>query len=551
MRLVAVLGSGNRILSLCALFVSFSFCCCPSVVFAMSLVQPKQLSFREVVPTDLPTCIELEQASYPEDEAASKTTLQYRQHQAAPFFCCAIFDGSEQESNGSGEPVVGFVCATRCTAFTHESMTTHDAGGHLLAIHSVVVREDYRRQGVATFMLEQYIKHISNFNLHSEEGRRSSPIEKIVLLAKAQLLTLYINAGFRVVRLSPILHGSERWYELERDVQIPFSNYPCWVVDAFSDPKKRGTGNPAAVVIMPDDTDIKSQQTRNWMQTTAKEFNLAETAYVWRHERSPSNAEGEGVSAWHFNIRYFTPKVEVPLCGHASIASASVLFQDKNLPSTDSIVFHAAEDILGATIAPCTHPGQTRRGQRRVTMSFPSKPARELQSEDDRAVVRSMIEDAFSIKEEFVLWTGLSDIGDLLVEITSNAFETLGYTGLKFDALLETDLYSRGVILCSRSPSDVTEGGESNNNVDFASRFFAPKAGILEDPVTGSAHCVLAPYFCSMLDKATVIGHQRSERGGFVECTMLPNTSSGDNGVAEGRVEIVGLAVTTMSGKVH
>ena len=514
----------------------------------------QQIRFREVVPTDLPSCIELEHASYPEDEAASKTTLQYRQHQAAPYFCCAVIDGNSEMEDSGGETLIGFVCSTRCTDFTHESMTTHDAGGQLLAIHSVVVREDYRRQGIATYMLQEYIKHVSSFNqMQHDEGKRSSPIEKMVLLAKKHLLCFYINAGFRVVRESPIVHGSERWYELDREIDIPW-NYPCWVVDAFADPKRRGTGNPAGVVLMPDDTDVENNETRAWMQTTAQQFNLAETAFVWRklpaqntedqQEKSLSQNVKDD-SSWHYNIRYFTPTVEVPLCGHASIASASILFQHQGLANSDSIVFHAAQDKLVATLAP-SRPNHTIRGQRRVTMSFPSKPATELQAPEDKATVHSMLEEAFSIQKDAVLWMGLSDIGDLLVEISPSAFDALGYSGITFDALLGTNVYTRGVILCCSCPETSIDGSD-NSKVDFRSRFFAPKAGILEDPVTGSAHCVLAPYFCAMLNKATVIGHQQSKRGGFVECTMPPKNGSDKRA----RVEIVGLAVTTMSGKVQ
>ncbi|KAL7556846.1 hypothetical protein ACA910_016320 [Epithemia clementina (nom. ined.)] len=546
-------------------------------------IQLEQLRFREVVPTDLPACVALEQASYPEDEAASKTTLQYRQHQAAPYFCCAVMDSAGGTDHEAGEILVGYVCSTRCNSFTGDSMTTHEATGQMLAIHSVVVPHEYRRQGVATYMLKEYIKHISNFNSQcfDDEGKRGSPIEKIVLLAKANLLTFYCKAGFRVVRPSPIVHGSEQWYELDLELDIPW-NFPCWVVDAFADPKERGTGNPAAVVLMPDDTDVENKETKVWMQTTAQEFNLAETAFVWSTTPPPSQhkeqTEGEeaeepnplskeATPSWHFIIRYFTPKVEVPLCGHATIATASILFQHKGVPPTDSIVFHAAEDVIGASLAPSTstHPTQTIRGQRRITMSFPSKPAIELHTEEDRAEVYSMLEDAFSITEDSVLWAGLSpEIGDLLVEITPSSFQSIGYIGLNYNALLKSDLYSRGVILCCTGQTTVdmegagVGGGDLNNNssnteADFCSRFFAPKAGILEDPVTGSAHCVLAPYFCPMLNKATVIGHQQSERGGYVECTTIttttmPRTIEGDG---ELRIEIVGLAITTLSGKVH
>lgn len=526
----------------------------------MAEVRPLNVRFREVVPTDLPAVIALEHGSYPEDEAASKATLQYRQHQAAPYFFCALIDGSAEHdaaNDSSGETLVGYICSTRCYSFTQESMTTHDAGGHLLAIHSVVVRDDFRRRGIASFMLKEYIKHVSNFNLQwEEEGRRGSPIEKIVLLAKANLLTFYVNAGFHVVRLSPIIHGSERWYELDMDLDIP-GNYLCWVVDAFADPKKRGTGNSAAVVLMPDDTDPEDKETKAWMQTTANEFNLSETAFIWKKRflaeaEEPSLLTSDDGNAWHFNIRFYTPTVEVPLCGHASLASASIVFQHDGIPPTDSIVFHADGDTLvGATLAlpMCSHSPKLIRGHTRITLDFPSMPAKEVQSEEHNGTVLSMLEEAFSIQKVNVLWIGLSDIGDLLVELTPIAFQSIGYAGLNYDRLLATDIYSRGIILCCVSPVKTNGEETESSEVDFCSRFFAPKAGISEDPVTGSAHCVLAPYFCEKLKKATVIGHQQSERGGFVECTIT--TVRRNEGDDERRVAIIGWAVTTMSGKLQ
>mmetsp|Transcript_12264 Transcript_12264/g.34009 ORF Transcript_12264/g.34009 Transcript_12264/m.34009 type:complete len:522 (+) Transcript_12264:266-1831(+) len=517
------------------------------------------LIFREVGPTDLSSCVVLEQASYPEDEAASKSTLQYRQHQAAPFFRCAVLSGEDDEDEG--DTVVGFICATRCTSFTHESMTTHLAGGPLLAVHSVVVREEYRRRGIATSMMKEYIHHVQDYN----KNNLSTPVQSIVMMAKAHLLTFYINVGFRVNRLSPILHGSERWYELQQEIMIPW-NHRCWVVDAFADADKRGTGNPAGVVLMRDDADFDDGKTRAWMQTVAQEFNLSETAFVSRRRRNPpSSKEGDNTPSenneQHYNIRYYTPSIEVPLCGHATLSAAALIYQHTSAPSKDSIVFHAPKDTLRANLRPSS---LFRRGQRRITMSFPSKPATEIIAENERNTVGSMLLEAFSFEKEEILFMGLSDIGDLLIEIKSERFQALSGSH-RFDALLKCDVYSRGVILCCRPPvsesacedqSHERNGGDSSKEkVDFYSRFFAPKAGIDEDPVTGSAHCVLAPYFCELLKKATVIGHQQSSRGGFVECTLVPsNQPSSTSGLtedADDRIELTGLAVTTLGGRLQ
>lgn len=514
----------------------------------------EELRFREVGPTDLATCVALEQASYPLNESASKSTLQYRQHQAATFFRCAVVSAPDEQEDDN-DKVVGFVCSTRCEKLTKESLTTHLVGGPLLAIHSVVVREDYRRKGIGSAMLREYIQHVQQYNLRCEQdnSRANSPIEKIVLLSKKHLLTFYLNSGFRVVKPSPVLHGADLWYELELDVYIPW-NFPFWVVDSFADFKFRGTGNPASVVLMPQDVNMDDPTTRTWMQTTAKEFNLAETAFVWKYvSELEDKVEQTGLlsaklgtpkeNECHYNIRYFTPTVEVPLCGHATLAAASVLFQHHDIHSPDAtIVFHAPEDCLTATQ---TTAQKLKRGQRRITMVFPSKPATEILTQQERDEVYNMLKKAFGCGEEAVLWMGVSsEIGDLLVEVTIDGFENLDSHGIDPDALMNCKLYTRGVIICCRprSSNGTADKNDDTNKMDFYSRFFAPKAGIMEDPVTGSAHCVLAPYFCPLLDKANVIGHQQSSRGGIVRCTMLAESK---------QVEISGLAVTTMAGKLQ
>src|SRR3569832_28593 len=118
----------------------------PAKVELPTLLQ--SLCFRMVRPTDIPACYEMEKASYPDDEAASKSKLLYRQHHAARYFRCAVIG---EEDN---EQLVGFVCATRCRVFRAESMSTHIPDGELLAIHSVVVKEEFRRQGVDAAMVK-------------------------------------------------------------------------------------------------------------------------------------------------------------------------------------------------------------------------------------------------------------------------------------------------------------------------------------------------------------------------------------------------------------
>ncbi|CAJ1935626.1 unnamed protein product [Cylindrotheca closterium] len=171
------------------------------------------LTFRRPLAEDIPTCFEIESASYPGDEAASLDSLYNRQSNAGDYFQCAIFDGN----------IVGFVCATRCSLFEEESMSTHDPEGKLLAIHSVVVQEKYRRKGIASAMLKCYVEKVQVENIDGS-------IESMVLLAKAHLLGFYVKCGFQVNRPSPIVHGQELWFELEKSTVrgLPLDGQETW-----------------------------------------------------------------------------------------------------------------------------------------------------------------------------------------------------------------------------------------------------------------------------------------------------------------------------------
>jgi PhzF family phenazine biosynthesis protein len=484
--------------------------------------------FREGRPTDIPAVAVIEKDSYPEDEAASKSTLQYRQHHAAPYFRCAVVEEGDDDDDSK---LVGYICSTRCREFEHESMATHVFNGPLLAIHSVVVQEEYRRKGIATAMLKDYVEHMRATN--------DGTIEKLVLLAKQNLLAFYVNCGFQVVRPSAIVHGAEQWYDLELDM-LTFgqkAGSPCYIVDSFADPEQSGTGNPAAVVLLKSDVDVTDENTLKWMQGVAQEFNLSETAFVW-----PAKIEkGSDESALPYHIRYFTPTVEVPLCGHATLASAAVLYQTTNIKNKNEarIVFHAKEDVVQAELASTSGPPSSSGRSTRITMEFPEKPADKLEKGEDIKAVQEMLQTALKVSPESILFMGLSSIGDLLIELVLEDFQAIGFEALDYNALLSYEGYSRGVIICAQLPDievadDQSDAGQTP---DFLSRFFGPKAGVNEDPVTGSAHCVLAPYFCTKMGKNKVIGHQVSQRGGYVECS-----------VEKGRVKMTGSAVTSMDG---
>lgn len=441
------------------------------------------LSFRECRPEDLEICFEIEKASYPADEAASSQGLLYRQTHAKPFFRCAWMLSTNK--------IIGYICSTRCDTFTEEAMSTHNSSGTLLAIHSVAVAEPYRRQGFATLMMQDYIQNMKAMD-HCPK--------KIVLLAKAYLLGFYVRCGFQVIQPSPIVHGSELWFDLEMDLRPRTA-----ILDAFADPQSLGTGNPAAFVLLNKPcTDL------DWMQNVAAEFNLSETAFVW-----PIGDDA------HFAIRYFSPTTEIPLCGHATLASAGALNSFKD------ITFHARNDVLKTRQLPSTKSGSGLR----ITMTFPVMPVTSMVSDQSLECIYGLLSKALGISRVQVLFVGLSKgLGDLFIEVTEEALDSIGFAAdLSIDVLAETDCYSRGVIICCKCSDEI---------FDFRSRFFAPKAGINEDPVTGSAHCALASYFSEQQTKTNLVAKQCSSRGGIIECEVKGSF-----------VEITGTVVTSVEGR--
>ena len=461
-----------------------------------------QITFRQVVPTDINACFDIEKASYPRDEAATKSALQYRQHFAEKYFrCCVLSSDHDDEDH---EEIVGYVCATRCRIFTEEAMATHDATGPLLAIHSVVVAEPYRRDGIATAMMKNYIETMESM----PDG-----VDKFVVMAKEELLGFYVKCGFSVLRPSDIVHGKELWFHLERPKEV---GIPCWVVDAFAECP--GEGNPAAVVLLrkePDDA--------HWCRTVATEFNLSETAFIWKREAEDGD-EGKSTSL-HYGIRYYTCNgTEVDLCGHATLAAAAVLFQSLFCPS---ITFHTKFETLIMTPAKY---GNSKKMQ--VSMNFPQKEL--FDTDINRAVIVDMLQRTFPKLgdriEANIIYAGVDQDGnDLLVEVTPELFQDIGHDegDVLYSSLLDWEGYQRGVIICSLADEDI----------DFVSRFFGPKCGIPEDPVTGSAHCALAPYFAQKLGKSELKAEQRSRRGGRITCTL-----------EQYRVTILGSAIITLQG---
>ena len=236
---------------------------------------------------------------------------------------------------------------------------------------------------------------------------------------------------------------------------------PLYLVDAFSN--RPFAGNPAAVCL-PD-----AGRDRVWMQAAAAEMNQAETAFLRRRDNGD------------WDLRWFTPTVEVELCGHATLASAHVLWETGRVPAPNSIRFHTHSGILTCT-----------RRDTRIEMDFPAEPASPVQSPAEEAF-------ALGVSPTFV---GRNRM-DMLVVIDSAA----ELRRLVPDFNQVAQIKARGVIVTAKS--DVPEA-------DFVSRFFAPQSGINEDPVTGSAHCCLGPYWRGVLGKDELVGYQASKRGGTV-----------------------------------
>ena len=261
---------------------------------------------------------------------------------------------------------------------------------------------------------------------------------------------------------------------------------PLYQVDAFTDTAFRG--NPAAVCL------LDRAAPAEWMQRVAAEMNLSETAFVVTRAE-----EGQA----DFDLRWFTPTVEVDLCGHATLASAHVLWETERLAPDAAARFHTRSGLLTAT---CT--GGV------ITLDFPA-------TRPEPAEAPAGLAEALGARPVQVAQSRF----DYLVEVAAE--ETVRALKPDFRALGEIDVV-RGIM--------VTAPG--SNGTDFVSRFFAPAAGVDEDPATGSAHCCLAPYWADRLGRNPLNAFQASQRGGTLRVEVC-----GD------RVLLGGRAVTVLRGE--
>ena len=252
-------------------------------------------------------------------------------------------------------------------------------------------------------------------------------------------------------------------------------------VDAFS--AKPFGGNPAAICVLPEPRDDR------WMAKVAMEMNLSETAFL--------HPNGDG-----YELRWFTPAIEVDLCGHATLASAHVLWEDRHLEPHTTARFHTRSGLLTCKLS-CGW----------IEMDFPAKF-------EEPAEAPPQLAEALGVELKYV---GRNQF-DYLVEVADE--QTLRSLNPKHHLLRQLPV--RGVIATARGDGEF----------DFVSRFFAPGSGIDEDPVTGSAHTALTPFWAARLGKMEMNAFQASPRGGVVKVRL-----AGD------RVILLGQAVTVLRGE--
>ena len=263
-----------------------------------------------------------------------------------------------------------------------------------------------------------------------------------------------------------------------------------YVVDAFCDDPF--TGNPAAVCLM------REPRGAEWMQCLAAEMNLSETAFV-----TPQ--------AGDFNLRWFTPAVEVDLCGHATLATARALWHAGVCDADNAITFHTRSGALTARPDPASPDF--------IWLDFPVKFCEPVPAPPG-------LLESLGVPADAVAFVGRNKF-DFLVELADESL----VRGLAPNFTEMMRVKARGVIVTAK-------GAEGQSRYDFISRFFAPQSGIDEDPVTGSAHCALAPYWGDRLGRHDLVGYQASRRGGFVRLVRQAD-----------RVQLGGRAVVMTVGK--
>ncbi|KAG0600466.1 hypothetical protein M758_11G036600 [Ceratodon purpureus] len=338
------------------------------------------------------------------------------------------------------------------------------------------------------------------------------------------------DTGVKEIVDSQIADASQEFAEMDLEEAAEkynlqeqlFTEVDYCQINTFTD--RAFSGNPAAVIFLPYERDDR------WLQTIAREFNQTTAFLVKRYNTRNKvknqkrkglvqvDESGKGLKSSktfdplpvenEFDLRWFSPTAELDLCGHATLASAHLLFS-ANIVEGDTALFHTKAGVLTANkvsgyeefeeapegAAPSDPPATRKPSSKGVIeLDFPLVAATECNE-------ASILSEALGGVD--VKWIGKSNLGDYLVELQSS--EDVEKLNPKFERMM--DFPGRGGVI-------VTAPAAASSEYDFISRFFCPKMGINEDPATGSAHCTLGPYWASKLGKTELNAYQASSRGG-------------------------------------
>lgn len=443
------------------------------------------------------------------------------------------------ERAGGGRRVVGFLCATAGTGprLGGETMSHHVSDGDTVCVHSVVTRADARRRGIATWMMRSFVRRLP---------RVAPRAARVALLTKPRNEGLYARCGFLSIGASPVEHGAEIWVEMQQPVRTRDAGHPVVTVDAFAE--EAYAGNPAAVVVAPG--LHAAREAAAWVAAgpppgtpasrtvgpfgtadaalahVAEEMNLSETAFLWPLD------DGS------FLIRWLTPAVEVDLCGHATLAAAHVLWKEGYIPQSQRVVrLQSRSGVLAVS--------RTDAG---YVMDFPEDPPASESDGPRRTRLLEALSAAFpELAGDAVLGVACHRT-DAVVEVRRSVFDALPSTPAAVSAAVRglADLPFRGVLVTTALPGAAPGGA----GPAFASRCFFPACGVDEDPVTGSAHCALAPYWAARRGEAPT-----ADTGEWVRAVQGSSTRSGTlwlrrRAGSDGsrRVDIRGYATTCVRG---
>ena len=424
-----------------------------------------EITYRGVTLSDLNTLAQLEASSYPSDEAASADALAFRIKNAHPYFLVMIYQGN----------IIGYICSTLTGTqeLTHESMAQHEPSGKYLCIHSVVIAKSFQRKGLGLMLVREYLDSVTTM----------CNVDEVLLIAKANLIEFYTKAGFSTIRLSPIVHGKDPWFEM----QWKNHHQSSLVLQGNAFTTHYHGGNAAAVVVM------FKKHSGEWMAQMAKELNQPTTAFVLMEKDQD------------IQIRWYNAMGHVPLCGHATLVATAALYHAGFVKAQKNIIYSLEHDqklisfIDRQDNARCTNVVSS------ISLTFPVEHT--IPVELPKSYLEILFQQ-FSLESHQIIAIEKNRL-DALVHVTTEAFSLLDTSKLSTLERLPDDC--RGMII-------TTETKGLNVPFDFYSRYFH-KCGV-EDAVCGSAHCGLAPYWSKRLSKSMMNAYQKSERGGTLKLTM-------------------------------